>query len=963
MTFEERYARLNARQKEAVDTIDGPVMVIAGPGTGKTTILALRIANILKRTDTPASGILAITYTEAGVRAMREKLRGIVGGRADEVRIHTFHGFAARIIAEHDEHFVHIAGFEQITDTESAELIRDILRDSKFSMLRPGGDPDFYIRSIRGTISDAKGEAWTPEMLRTFACEEIERVKNDEASISTRGASKGSLKADALKRIEKCEKTIVLADVYEAYEARKREEEKLDFDDLLIELITALKGDELLLRLLQESFLYILVDEHQDTNDAQNLIVRLIADFFDMPNVFIVGDEKQAIYRFQGASVENFLKFQTAWPGMKVISLADNYRSHQNILDAGFGMIENNYGEGEHMALRSKLLASADEAKEVRKPLDVVEAGNTEAAEGYLADAVKAIVAKESSATVAVIVRRNRDVERALAALEARGVPAAAERGTDVFSHPAGRLFFELAKFLADPSAVEAFAHTAAAGLWGLSFEARTKVIREVRAGFPSLPALSDLMHDKSKGGVMAYLIKAAEVSGFTALIAADPLSVEVWRAILALAAEQVLRTGIDDPQKALEALVAAEASADFQNVKIPVGSPDAKVRVMTAHASKGLEFDHVFMPYAVEESWMTRARGSYFVLPREKDQGDDVRDARRLFYVALTRARKHVCIVSSLQEALGRELSPVRFIAELPEGLIARTELPSKGADISLKREDALSKQERELADYAKNILLDRGLSVTALNHFLECPSQFLYKSILRLPEPPTPSSEKGTAMHEAISEAWKLDGVDEQSIAVSLEETIRSYFAKQSLLPLFEKESVLAELVNDMPAVARALAIHMSIGKGAGVSVSTEGWLETSYQSPATTIRLHGKIDTLIDAPETVHIFDYKTRQALSENAARERGYFRQLVFYRILASADRRFKDKKIVPALMFVSPDAKDRCPTMELSIAKADEDAVRAEVAALIESVWSGEVVRARCDEPKCQWCGLKSLLC
>ncbi len=214
--------------------------------------------------------------------------------------------------------------------------------------------------------------------------------------ISTRGATKGKLKAEGLKRIEKCEKTILFADVYEQYEAQKRnpstnsgQGRKMDFDDLIIELLTTLRTDELLLRLLQEKFLYIHVDEHQDTNDSQNILIRTLADFFENPNLFVVGDEKQAIYRFQGASVDNFLHFQNIWKDMKVISLADNYRSHQSILDASFSMIENNYAEGQHQNLRVKLSAGRDEKA---KPVDVIMTGNIEAEEKYLVEELKTIL-------------------------------------------------------------------------------------------------------------------------------------------------------------------------------------------------------------------------------------------------------------------------------------------------------------------------------------------------------------------------------------------------------------------------------------------------------------------------------------------------------------------------------------------------------------------------------------------
>jgi DNA helicase-2/ATP-dependent DNA helicase PcrA len=155
------------------------------------------------------------------------------------------------------------------------------------------------------------------------------------------------------------------------------------FIDLIsFKLLDTLSRDELLLRLLQEKFLYLLVDEHQDSNDAQNSIITALTNFFETPNVFIVGDEKQAIYRFQGASVENFLRFEKRWPTMTMINLEDNYRSHQHILDASFSMIENNYSEGEHQNLRIELRAHKDS----KKPIDIIMAPDVETVERHLVD-------------------------------------------------------------------------------------------------------------------------------------------------------------------------------------------------------------------------------------------------------------------------------------------------------------------------------------------------------------------------------------------------------------------------------------------------------------------------------------------------------------------------------------------------------------------------------------------------
>lgn len=963
--FEERYARLNPAQKEAVDTIEGPVMVIAGPGTGKTSILTLRIANILQTTDTPASGILAITYTDAGVKAMRNKLREVIGERAHEVRIHTFHGFAASIIHEFDDHFPHVSRSKQMTDIEAETLVRTILKDQKFAQLRPLGEPEFYIQKIVRTISDAKREAWTPKVVRDFALKEIKRIESDESSLSTRGATKGQLKGEAKKRIEKCEKTALFADVYEVYEEKKREAKKIDFDDLIIELLTALQNDKLLLQLLQEKFLYVLVDEHQDTNDAQNLLIRMIADFFESPNLFIVGDEKQAIYRFQGASVENFLKFQSIWADMKVISLKTNYRSHQSILDASFSLIENNYDEGQHENLRVKLLSGG---KGTAQPIDIVTAGNVEAGESYLVSELKKIREKEPTKTVALITRTNRDVERLIALLEKNAIPAASERGADIFAHPLGIVFFDLIRFLADASEIEALATTMAQGLWNLSFSERARLVRLVRSGNvldidKAIPAIKTLQREITQSGALEYIILAANESGLTTMAARNPLSLEVWRAITDLSADIAKRSAIEDPKKLIAELLAYQASAESKSVKVSSGSPDAQIRITTAHGSKGLEYDYVFIPYAVEESWMSRARASYFIMPTEREEGDEVRDARRLFYVALTRARVHVTLIAGLEEGIGRILQSLRFIDELDQAHIAKKDIPAQTISITNgTKTDIESRRKTELVEYAKTRVLEGGLSVTALNHFVTCPSQFFYKSILKIPEAPAPSSEKGNSMHLAISRVWKLEDKSEKAVTETLVDTIREYFLT-SLLPVFEKQAVLAELIENAPIVAKALVSHFSqAGK-----IDVETWMEDefkgAYDGKSVVINLHGKLDAVLDQGDKISVFDYKTREALTpaaikgETKSSTGDYFRQLIFYRILV--DAKFKGKSVEPSLVFVKPDDKGRCPTITVPVEKTDVERVKGEVQNLIDSVWSGAIIRDTCDDATCTWCKLK----
>ncbi len=960
MEFNDQYKDLNTAQKEAVDTIEGPVMVVAGPGTGKTKILTLRIANILLKTQVNPENILALTFTEAGAKEMRRRIREIVGPSADRIRLHTYHGFARSIISEFDDHFPQLARASQMTDIEAETIIRGILKDRAYYKLRPAGDPELYVGKILKAIGDCKEEAWTPKMVSSFAEEEIKRVETGEEWISTRGPTKGKIKAEGLKRIEKCERTIMFADIYEAYEAKKREERKMDFADLVMELILTLRKDELLLRLLQEKYQYILVDEHQDTNDSQNALIRLIAEFFDNPNLFVVGDEKQAIYRFQGASLENFVGFQKQWAGMKIIRLEKNYRSQQNILDAGFAMIENNYGDGEYPELRVRLHSDADEEP---RPVDVVMAGNGLAADEYMVEQIQNIIEKQPEKVSAVIVRRNSDVQRVLALLEQNNIPASAERGSDIFSDSVGLLTFSLLEFLMDPSKTESLAYCLGGGLWQLPIDDRVRLIKSLRAGLVSdiekeIPDLEYLRKAINHCGAAAYIILAGEKSGITDLARRDPVSSQIWRGIISLS-EELARQNPDSPAELIKNLIEYRTSAGSRNIKISLGSAQAPVRVMTAHGSKGLEFDNVFLPYTVEEVWLPRGHGEYFILPRHTQEGDNLKDERRLFYVALTRARARAFVISPMEEA-GRQFTPLRFIYELDPTQIARTELPAVLKKSGVKSSHGPEARiQNESVEYAKRLLAENGLSVTALNHFCDCPVKFFYKSILRIPEPPSSGAEKGNAMHEAMAAIWHLPNKNPALITQTIQQTVKKFF-ETSLLPSYEKEPALESLIEDAPAVASALASHFS----AAGTVSTE----TRREYILDGLLLHGKLDALVESKDTVSVFDYKTREAMSVNAIKgdtkdaDGNYFRQLVFYKLLLSEDKKLKGKSIEPALVFIKPDAKGRCPIVSLPITDADTDKVKEEISGLMKSVESGEFLSNSCGDKNCEYCALRKAM-
>ncbi len=962
--FKEKYKGLNKAQKEAVDSIEDPVMVVAGPGTGKTTILTLHIANILLQTQANPGGILALTFTDAGVKSMKRKLREIIGSRADEVRIHTFHSFAGSVFAEFPDHFPHLFRTKQITDIEAENMIRQILKSEKFGKLRPFGEPDYYVGKILKAISDCKKENETFEKVQAFAKAEIERIKADPVSISSRGPTKGNLKAEANGKIEKCEKTILFGEVFKVYEEQKKEERLLDYDDLLIQLLNALEKDEQLLQELQEKFQYVHIDEHQDTNESQNTIVMKLVDFFDTPNIFIVGDEKQAIYRFQGASVMNFLTFQSKWKNMKVVKLESNYRSHQAILSATFKMIENNYEEGEHKDLRVKLVGSGKE-----RPVDVVTAPDAFSQDDFVIKRVREIVKEDRGATVAIIVRKNREVEHILSVLERNGVEASAERGVNIFNHPMGTLFFDILEYLNDPTNTEAFSNTVVRGLWGMDFKKSVEVINKIRSRDveieKEIPELGKILAEINTGGVINFLVLAAELSGYGEVVKQTPVGAEVWRAIVDLAKDIAERQRIEDPKVLVTELLNYRKTAESKSVKIGSGSVNSQVQIITAHSSKGLEYDYVIMPNVTEESWTTANFGNSFVFSFQKDDGDEVKDSRRLFYVAMTRAKKHVEILVPQENSGGRELTPLRFIAELDEAFVKHTNIGrvlERPLELPVGFFDELRR--REAQEYTKRVIVEKGLSVTALNHFVNCPKGFFYKSILKIPEAPSVSSEKGIAMHKALSLVWREEDRSAKNIEKTIVSVTEEYF-KTSLLPKFEKEIVREEIKSYAVDISRELEGYFAFTGQTFIEKWEEKDFTTKFNGDGVSFNLHGQLDAILVDDKTARIFDYKTTESKSvasikgETKSSDGNYFRQLVFYKFLLSGGANYKDKEIQPALIFVKPNASHKCPTVVLPILESDIEQVKTEVEDLVQAVWSGDFLKNDCDDKDCKYCGLK----
>jgi DNA helicase-2/ATP-dependent DNA helicase PcrA len=348
--FQEALAGLNPEQLAAVNKMDGPVLVVAGPGTGKTQILAARIGKILTDTDARPNEILCLTYTDAGAVAMRKRLFDFIGPDAYRINIYTFHAFCNEVIQENLEYFGKL-NLESLSDLESAMLFRELVDDFENDHLlkRFTGDIYYDAPRLKSLFSTMKRENWNEEFIANAVKEYLDDLPNREEFIYKRANPKAGIKIgdpkqkDIDKAAETMSKMLAAVGEYKRYDVKMKKLGRYDYDDMIIWVLKAFRENDEILRRYQERYQYILVDEFQDTSGSQNELLKFLLNYWETPNVFVVGDDDQSIFKFQGANMKNILDFAGDYVNtLHTVVLKHNYRSNQHILDISRALINNN---------------------------------------------------------------------------------------------------------------------------------------------------------------------------------------------------------------------------------------------------------------------------------------------------------------------------------------------------------------------------------------------------------------------------------------------------------------------------------------------------------------------------------------------------------------------------------------------------------------------------------------------
>ena len=963
--------------------IESPVMVIAGPGTGKTEILTLRIANILKQTDTEPENILALTFTESGRITMRRRLAEIIGSPAYQITITTFHSFCNDIIQKYPEEFPHIIGSEPITEVDQIRTIEKLLKKLPLELLKPFGDPLYYTRSILVDINKLKREGIDHERFRDIVKEEKQKFENTENLFHIKGPHKGKMKGVYLKEKKEIDKNKELTRLYREYQKTLRKNKQYDFNDMIMETLKALESNEDLLRILQEQYQYVLVDEHQDTNNAQNKILELLLSFHPNPNIFVVGDEKQAIFRFQGASLENFLYFKNLYPEAQIITLEESYRAHQTILDSAESIIPG----------KKKLRAQVEH---IPKKIEIFACSRPEQEEYLVARHIqKKIEEGTRPGEIAVLYRENRDAFLYADALRKLGVLHQIESDQDILEDKDIEKLILILKTIEDLGNEESLAEALHIDFLNIPPLDIYKLIQE---SYSSRISLYEIMRKAdsetyenpkrikktfrafekwkriSKNHPLPHLLeKVLEESGFIHYMLEEKERGEKMEKLRTLFDE--IKKFIESHKRAsLKNLLAHIETLETHNILVKRTSAlsQNKVHLLTAHKSKGLEFEYVYIVGAYDGHWGNKRKPDPLPLPQkafsktgaqlEKEEKNE--DERRLFYVALTRAKKGAIVTYSKENTEARELLPTQFIAEIKSELKEEKEVKEYEDKAKSDRNLFIAKKEKEEKEtgdekeYFKTLFENQGLSVTALNNYLSCPWKYFYTNLIRIPKLPATHQMFGIAMHAALKDFFEKLKQGEES--------------KELLIQRFQWQIGKQPITEDFESWERrgreALDGYFENYKGSWQK-NTLGELNMKGIL-LEDIKLTGKLDKIefIDDAGGVNVIDYKTGKPKSRNVIEgntkdsDGGMKRQIIFYNVLLNRYKNGKHKMKSGEIDFVEPNERG---IYKKEVFKVEEEEVK-ELEELIKKT-SNEIQNLvfwelYCDNKECEFCRLRSLM-
>ncbi len=1014
-------------------------MVIAGPGSGKTEIISLRVARILRETDTPPSSILCLTFTDSAATNMRRRLFEIMGVDAHKVSVHTFHSFGMEIIETYPSFFYNGALFESASEIDKLKILETVFEklphDDPLASVHPK-EGFVFLPSVRRRVSELKRAGITPSAFHSILEENalslkkinafvekhfsarissafLEEVSFDlsvfskdlktklssdpyfdslpaafcaslwsavseaedlgKTSSLTKWKQKHTTKNDSGKRVFReslrFEKLSSLANLYESYEKTLEKQGFFDFDDMIMRVVEAVSRNEELRSDLEERYLYISVDEFQDTNDAQIKLLRAISSnpvHEGRPNVMVVGDDDQAIFKFQGADISNILKFKESYVSPAVITMTENYRSTQDILDLAHGVVSQ--GEDRLGAvfpgIEKTLLAKNAQLKKgiiSRKEFEDAKAEYV----GISREIKSLLDSGVTPSEIAIIAREHKYLKDLIPFLEHFSIPYSYEKRNNVLEEPHVRQIITISNFVSSISqphqeeADELLSEMLSYPFWKLERKVVWEISREAREKEETWLSVMLESDNKKVRNIGELFLELAEVSKYKTLeevlddiiyksefksfyFSQDQLKENRSHYLAFLSSLQVFYAALREYKKGK--LTKLSDLIDFVNYYrrndlelIDHGesrSDSGAVRLLTAHKAKGLEFETVFILHVQENVWAKGGRPEKLAFPINlpiAPAGESLDDKIRLFFVALTRAKRCLFLTSHRLLSSGRESLPLPFLQRPVE------KIENKNPDESLQaleisvypsswNQTLFSSAEK---DFLKHLLENYKMSVTHLNNFLDIvyagPQVFLERNLLRFPEAKKPAGIYGSIIHQVLEKAYRY--TEERKSRPDLK-TFLSFF-DQAMFRVRLNEK------NRDNFIARGRSELEIFYKQKIESVDPEHIIEINFAGQGVIIggaRLTGKIDKMVKADRVITVHDFKTGKAKTgwkgvgfKEDSQLLKYKRQLVFYKLLVENSRDFDNFTVNQGILeFIMP--KDG-QLIDLSYTITEEDVV------------------------------------
>ncbi len=879
--FEEALQKLNTQQKQAVESTEGPVMVIAGPGTGKTQVLTLRIAHILNENLSEASGILCLTFTRSGVSAMQERLEKYIGSTARDVRITTFHSFAIDLVEKNYELLDFTHPPKLLDEREAVFLIDELLETHTWEYLTPRIDKTKYFSDLTNLISFLKRELITPIDFKLEIESEIAELRADPENISSRGPTKGQLKKEIEKRIDSLNRTAEIVTFYTEYEKLKKENNFMDYNDVLEYAVTLVSDYEDVRSLVQESYLYVLVDEHQDSNNIQNSFLKAVwADRenpVEQPNIFVVGDDRQLIYGFSGANIDYFTDFQTSFGDAKKIVLSENYRSTKPILALADDILKSSLATE---SLSSNTLG-----------LDKITLSEFEYTRDELIGAglyfKKVIASGVDPKQCALLLPKNKHVKNATTLFRSMGLPVVSEQHVSLLNTPQAESMMRVLQCIVDP--------TDHVLLCELMLD-ETSLIPPITAHtfLKNLKKGTELTvdmiahagdHDGLFGEENPIALFGKKLKTWIETLTHEPLTHVVSiignellieeaqthdRLLLAI---EIVRTYIhsatlfEEKQqtKKLRDFLEYFTRLKLYGNQVSIAHLGAKegISINTFHKSKGLEYEYVWIAHVNEEILMSE-KTTAFTLPEKIKEKVSVRtemSTKRELYVAITRSKRFCTLSYSLHKDDGGELELVHSISDLTVDHFDRVSAGDNEAYILSENPKNYALKPLVCVDqklipdiqrFVRERFTETKISVSMLNNFFDCPWKWYFRNFLKLPETKSVSLALGSVVHGTIEYILKQETRPQ---ITSIDSHIVYELEKERIT---NKKDVARLLVE-----ARTAIVY---------------WIDTYYQALATdhvsernisyrdkrfpNLIMHGKIDLTERYPDgTIVVTDFKT------------------------------------------------------------------------------------------------------